>query len=126
MLRPLVAAYPTQAGTTTMYTRYVWGHTYSDCAPQTVDRYMNNARIRRRIMKGLLEFMAFGTTGSEAFNASLKSWFGRVANPHAPTIRLKLRISHISKFAEFCSARYHEATVQERQSMAMCSAIRDM
>ena len=95
------------------------GHLHSEYAPKTVDWYLENERIRRPISRGLLEFMAFGATGSEAVNAELKSWFGRVVNIHAPIISLELRIFHFCKLDSFCSARYNAATAQERHPMVM-------
>ena len=126
MVSSLVASYPILASMTTMYNRYVWEHLQTACSPKTVERYLNNERIRRRVRKDLLEFMAFGTTGSEAVNAELKAWFGRVVHIHAPILRLKLRIFQVSKLMAFCSAKYNETTSQERQSMVMCSVIRDL
>ena len=126
MLRALVAAYPTQTGMTTMYNRYLWGHSYSACAQKTFERYMRNERIRMHIGKDLVEFAAFGTTGSEAVDAELKAWPDRIANPRAPIIRLKLRIFHVSKPMAFCSAKYNEATVQERKSLALRRVRRDI
>ena len=123
-LRALVAAYPIKAGMTTMYNRYVWGHLYAASPPKTAEWYLNNERIRRIIRKDLLEFMAFGTTGSEAVNSEIKAWFGRIVNIHAPILRLKLRIFHAAKLMAFCSAKYNEATSHERQGTVMCSVIR--
>ena len=119
----IVASYPNQAGMTTMYNRYVWGRLYSACAPETVEWYLNNERIRRRISNEMIEFMAFGTTGSEAVNAELKAWFGRIVSMHAPILRLKLRIFHVCKLSAFCSAKYNATTVQERHPMVMARVI---
>ena len=79
----------------------MYGHLYSERAPKTVERYLNNERIHRRIIKAILEFMAFGTTGPQAVNAEIKARFGRIVSTHAPILRMKLRIFHVCKLSAF-------------------------
>ena len=100
------------------------GNLYSACVPKTVDRYLINERIRRRIGKDLLESMAIGATGSAAPDAQKKSWFGRVMHLHAPILRLELRIFHVSKLMAFCSAKYNATTAPERHRMLTCRSPR--
>ena len=51
--------------------------------------------------KGHAEFMAFGTTGSDAVNAELKAWFDRGVNIRSQILRLKLRIFRVCKLTAF-------------------------
>ena len=106
-----------------MYNRYVCDHLYSECAPKTAEWYLGSERIRRRISKELLEFMAVGTTGPDAVNAELKAWFGRIVSIHAPILRMKLRIFRVCRLSAFCSAKYNATTAQERNPMVMASAV---
>ena len=85
--------------------------------------YLNNARIRRPIIKDLLKFMAFGTSGPEAVRAELKAWYGRVVNIRAPIISLKLRIIHVCTLTAFCSANYNTTKVRGRQPVVIRSAL---
>ena len=69
------------------------------CGAGDIERYLNNERIRRAISQRASEFMAVGATGSEALGAELKKWFGRIAQLHAPILKLKLRIFHMAKLS---------------------------
>ena len=124
-LSDVVAAFPRLPGLTTKSNRYVWDHLYSACDPCTSEWYLNNERIRRRIRCDMGEFMAFGATGSDAVNRELKGWFDRIMQLHAPMLRLKLRIFQVSKLMAFCSARYNETTVQERQPVVLRRQLND-
>ena len=97
----------------------------ASCNAETIEWHINNERIRKEIDPSILEFMAVGTTGSEALNAELKHWFVGINHLHATTMRLKLRVFHISKLLAFCSAMYDRTAVQIRQSVLLARVLKN-
>ena len=69
--------------------------------------------------------MAVGTTGSEALNAELKHWFVGINHLHAPIMRLKLRVFHLSKLLTFCSAMYDKTAVQIKQCVLLARILKN-
>ena len=63
--------------------------------------------------------MAVDATGSEALNSELKHWFAGINQFRASTMRLKLRVPHLSKLLAFRSATYDRTAVQMRQFVVL-------
>ena len=87
----------------------------ASCNSETIERRINNERIRGEIYPPILGYMAVGATGSEASNEELKHWFFGVTHLHAPIMMPQIRVPHISKIMEFRSAMYSRTAVKIRR-----------
>ena len=116
-------AYPESFRKKTRSQRSVGGLLCASCNAETIERHINNERIRKEIDPPILAYMAVGATGSEALGAELKHWFVGINHLHAPIVRLKLRVSHLSKLLAFCSAMYDRTAVQIRQSVFLARVL---
>ena len=96
----------------------------ASCDPETIERHLNNERIRKEIGPSIQEFMDVGATGSEALNSEMKHWFAGINKLHASTMRLKLRVPHLSKLLAFSSAMYDRTAVQMRQCVVLARVLK--
>ena len=72
--------------------------------PENIERRLNNARIRRRISRQCIRFLAVGATSVEGFDAELRHRFNGIVEFRAPILMRKQRIFPICKPMRFCSA----------------------
>ena len=94
-------AYPESVRKKTRSQRSVGELLCASCNSETIERHINNERIRKEIGPSILEYMAVGATGPEALSAELKHWFVGINRLRAPIMRPKLRVSHLSKLLAF-------------------------
>ena len=118
-------AYPSCVRKKTRTARRIGDLMCASCDPETIEWHLNNERIRKEIDPSIREYMAVGTTGSEALNAELKHWFSGINQLRAPTMRLKLRVFQLSKLIAFSSAMYERTSVQIRQCMVLARVLKN-
>ena len=118
-LAHLAAAYPDISRKKGRTSRTIRQLLKSACDPGTIEWYLNNERMRRQVSRRLLPYIAVGTTGSEAINAELKTWFRGVFQLHGPILKLKLRIFQVAKLVAFSAAMYKKTTHQMTQQYVL-------
>ena len=94
-------AYPDSARRHTRSQRSVGAPLCASCNSETIERHINNERIRKEIEPSILGYMAVGKTGSEALNAELKHWFVGINHLRALIARIKFRGFHLRKILTF-------------------------
>ena len=117
-------AYPSCVRKKTRTARQIGDLMCASCDPETIEWHLNNERIRKEIDHPILEFMAVGATGSEALNSELKHRSAGINQLHASTMRLKLRVSQLSKLLAFSSAMYDRTAVQMRQCVVLARVLK--
>lgn len=70
---------------------------YQATAPERVEWFLNNARLRGSLPPASLHLLPSGTTGNEALHAELNAWFRQVQRLHRSTLQLKLDVLHLAK-----------------------------
>ena len=95
------------------------------CGAETIERHLNNERIRDEVDPPIREYMDVGTTGPDALESELKRWFPGISQIHSSAIRLKLRVFQICNLMSFISAMYGRTAVQIRLRLAPARVLKN-
>ena len=115
----IFASYPALASKTTHSNRRVQDHLRSACGAENIEWLLSNERIRKVASRKIRKFMCFVTTWSGETNSEVKRRLRGISHIHAPTMRAKLRIFHITELIAITSALYNPTAIQMRKGLAL-------
>ena len=107
-LAALCKRYPAEvarkiAGANKQINKILW----SACAPDRLEWFMNNLRVRHALPSSHQWFLPSGTSSNEALHAEINSWSRSINAMHRSTLAMKLKyFSYIKLLLHFLSVQY--------------------